>query len=89
MNKHKDKPFIIAGDFNLPHINWNNNSVTPGKPQMNQHLELLNIAADHNLEQLQYKINLLAMKIYLIFILPTTPVLLNPLTLFLVYLIIT
>jgi endonuclease/exonuclease/phosphatase (EEP) superfamily protein YafD len=23
----KDKPIILAGDFNLPHIDWENNTV--------------------------------------------------------------
>jgi hypothetical protein len=31
VNEHsKDKPIILAGDFNLPHIDWENNTVKTG-----------------------------------------------------------
>jgi len=52
-NQNINKPILIAGDFNLPHINWNNNTVVPSKPQADQHFQLLNIIEEHSLEQLQ------------------------------------
>ncbi|VDI27046.1 Hypothetical predicted protein, partial [Mytilus galloprovincialis] len=29
----KDKPITLAGDFNRPHFDWNNNTVKSGKSQ--------------------------------------------------------
>ena len=50
---NKDKHLIIAGDFNLPHINWEHCSITPGAPQHAQHQELLSLINEHGLEQMQ------------------------------------
>jgi hypothetical protein len=55
ITNNKDKHLIIAGDFNLPHINWKHCSITPGATQTNQHQELLNIMNEHGLEQVQTK----------------------------------
>ena len=52
---NKDKHLIIAGDFNLPHINWKHCAVSPGAPQVGQHQELLNLMNEHGLEQVQMK----------------------------------
>ncbi|CAG2208939.1 unnamed protein product [Mytilus edulis] len=51
----KDKPIILAGDFNLPHIDWNNNTVKSGKPQVKHHQELLEFIEEFGMEQLQLK----------------------------------
>ena len=51
----KDKPIILAGDFNLPHIDWENNTVKTGSNQVNHHQELIEIIEDSGMEQLQLK----------------------------------
>ncbi|VDI78142.1 Hypothetical predicted protein [Mytilus galloprovincialis] len=51
----KDKPIILAGDFNLPHIDWNNNTVKTGKAQVKHHQELLEFIEEFGMEQLQLK----------------------------------
>ena len=51
--KSKTKPIILAGDFNLPHIDWDSNTVKPGANLIYQHQELLDIKDEFNLEQLQ------------------------------------
>ena len=51
----KDKPIILAGDFNLPHIDWENNTVKTGSNQVNHHQELIVIIEDSEMEQLQLK----------------------------------
>jgi hypothetical protein len=51
--KSKTKPIILAGDFNLPHIDWDNNTVKPRANLIYQHQELLDIKDEFNLEQLQ------------------------------------
>jgi hypothetical protein len=42
----KDKPIILAGDFNLLHIDWENNTVKTGSNQVNHHQELIEIVED-------------------------------------------
>ena len=49
----EDKIIILAGDFNLPHINWKNNTIKPGGNQLQLHQELLDIVDDFGLEQMQ------------------------------------
>ena len=49
----EDKIIILAGDFNLPHINWKNNTIKPGGNQLQLHQELLDIVDDFDLEQMQ------------------------------------
>lgn len=44
---------MLAGDFNLPHIDWDNNTVKPEANLLYQHEELLDIKDEFNLEQLQ------------------------------------
>jgi exonuclease III len=51
----KDKPIILAGDFNLPHIDWETNTVKTGSNQLNHHQELIEIIEDSRMEQLQLK----------------------------------
>lgn len=53
IGKSKEKITILGGDFNLPHINWTNLSVNPGSIQTNQHHQLLEIAEDAGLQQMQ------------------------------------
>ena len=56
MSEHsKDKPIILAGDFNLPHIDWENNTVKTGSNPVNHHQELIEIIEDSGMEQLQLK----------------------------------
>ncbi|CAC5407482.1 unnamed protein product [Mytilus coruscus] len=51
----KDKPIILAGDFNLSHIDWDNNTVKSGKAQVKHHQELLELIEEFGMEQLQLK----------------------------------
>jgi hypothetical protein len=51
--KSKTKSIILAGGFNLPHIDWDNNTVKPGANLIYQNQELLDIKDEFNLEQLQ------------------------------------
>jgi hypothetical protein len=48
-------PMILAGDFNLPHIDWETNTVKTGSNQVNHHQELIEIIEDSGMEQLQLK----------------------------------
>ena len=57
MSEHsKDKPIILAGDFNLPHIDWENNTVKTGSNQVNHHQELIEIIEDSGMEQLHVQL---------------------------------
>ena len=49
----EDKTIILAADFNLPYINWKNNTIKPGGNQLQLHQELLDIVDDFSLEQMQ------------------------------------
>ena len=53
ITRNKDKHVILAGDFNLPHINWEHCSITPGAPQSAHHQGLLSLINEHGLEQMQ------------------------------------
>jgi hypothetical protein len=46
----EDKIIILPGDFNLPHINWKNNTIKPGGNQLQLHQELLDIVDDFGLK---------------------------------------
>lgn len=46
-----DKIIILAGDLNLPHIHWKNNTIKPGGSQLQLHQELLDIVDDSGLER--------------------------------------
>ena len=51
--KHKQAKFIIGGDFNLPDISWQNNSIrnqASYPKKVNQHY--LDLVADLDLEQM-------------------------------------
>ena len=52
INPNHDKNLWIAGDFNLPHIDWKNMCVTPGNSQATQSDLLLEYALDQALTQL-------------------------------------
>ena len=43
---------IVSGDFNLGHIDWTSSSIIPGKPNVKQHQDILDIIADHSLTQI-------------------------------------
>ncbi|CAC5364773.1 unnamed protein product [Mytilus coruscus] len=49
----KDKPIILAGDFNHPYFDWENNTVKIGKAQAKHHQELLELIEEFGMEQLQ------------------------------------
>ncbi len=55
-SKSKDKIIIVAGDFNLPHINWESMAVKAGCNQSNQHHYLLDMMDEHGMEQIQTKV---------------------------------
>ena len=42
----------MSGDFNLGHIDWTSSSIIPGKPNVKQHQDILDIIADHSLNQI-------------------------------------
>ena len=42
----------LGGDFNLGHIDWSVPSIIAGKPEQKLHQQLLDIAFDHNLQQM-------------------------------------
>ena len=46
------KHIILGGDFNLPHINWADKSVTPSSPNTAISTSCLELIDNHNLEQL-------------------------------------
>jgi len=52
INPNSKSVLLIGGDFNLGNIDWGSASTIPGKPNIKQHQELLDIAADHSLSQL-------------------------------------
>ena len=45
----------MSGDFNLGHIDWASSSIIPGKPNVKQHHDLLDLIADHSLTQIVNK----------------------------------
>ena len=52
--KNSDNQHIVlGGDFNLPDINWNDACVTRGSKRAVIHQQLLDIASDHMLENIQ------------------------------------
>ena len=52
INTNSKSILLIGGDFNLGNIDWDTCSTMPGKPNIKQHQELLDIVADHSLTQL-------------------------------------
>jgi hypothetical protein len=52
INSNSKSVILLGGDFNLGHIDWKTCSTIPGKPNIKQHQELLDLAADHSLTQL-------------------------------------
>ena len=46
---------IIGGDFNAPHIDWENHSILSNAPNKKMCEELLNTLSEHELHQLQHK----------------------------------
>ena len=51
-NKY-DKHIVLGGDFILPHINWKKKSMKAGSNQHMQHQQLLDMAQELCLEQMQ------------------------------------
>ena len=49
----KNTTILLGGDFNLPHIDWNSNSVSPSCPNKQAHERLLEVLSDHHLTQMQ------------------------------------
>ena len=52
LNPNSKSIIIVSGDFNLGHIDWTSSSIIPGKPNVKQHQEILDIIADHSLTQI-------------------------------------
>ena len=52
LNQNSKSVLLIGGDFNLGNIDWDSSSTIPGKSNIKQHQELLDIIADHALTQL-------------------------------------
>ena len=42
----------VVYNFNLGHIDWTSSSIIPGKPNVKQHQDILDIIADHSLTQI-------------------------------------
>ena len=49
----QNKHIVLGGDFNLPHINWMKKSIKAGSNQHIQHQQLLDMAQELGLEQMQ------------------------------------
>ncbi|KAJ8313130.1 hypothetical protein KUTeg_009317, partial [Tegillarca granosa] len=56
--KSKEKILILSGDFNLPHINWSNQTVKNNSSQINQHHKLLEISQDADKTRLDNNLDL-------------------------------
>ena len=52
LNPNSKSIIIVSGDFNLVHIDWTSSSIIPGKPNVKQHQDILDIIADHSLTQI-------------------------------------
>jgi len=52
LNQDSKSIVLVSGDFNLGHIDWNSSSIIPGRPNVKQHQELLDLVADHSLTQI-------------------------------------
>ena len=52
LNPNSKSIIIVSGDFNLGHIDWTSSSIIPGKPNVKQHQDILDIIADHSLTQI-------------------------------------
>ena len=50
--KHPNNIFLIGGDFNLPHINWSEQTITNRQYPIKTNLAFLEIVADEGLEQI-------------------------------------
>ncbi len=46
---------LVAGDFNCPGINWENNSIAAGSPEMAGHEAVIEFQNDHQLTQVQHE----------------------------------
>ena len=49
----QNKHIVFVGDFDLPHVNWKNKSIKAGSNQHMQHQQLLDMAQELGLEQMQ------------------------------------
>ena len=52
LNPNSKYIIIMSGDFELGHIDWTSSSIIPGKPNVEQHQDLLDLIADHSLTQI-------------------------------------
>ena len=48
----QEKPLFLAGDFNLHHIDWENNTIKPGGQSAHSQ-ELLELSEEFGMEQIQ------------------------------------
>jgi hypothetical protein len=51
-NKHKKDIFVLAGDFNLPDINWSEQTISSNQYTVGTNQTYLDIASDNGLEQI-------------------------------------
>ena len=51
-NKHKKDIFVLTGDFNLPDINWSEQTISPNQYTVGTNQAYLDIASDNGLEQI-------------------------------------
>ena len=52
LNPNSKSIIIVSGDFNLGHIDWTSSSTIPGKPNVKQHQDHLDVIAHHSLTQI-------------------------------------
>ena len=55
LNPNSISIIIVSGDFNLGHFDWTSSSTIPGKPNVKQHQDLLDLITDHSLTQIADK----------------------------------
>ena len=52
LNPNSKYIIIMSGDFKLGHIDWTSSSIIPGKPNVEQHQDLLDLIAYRSLTQM-------------------------------------
>ncbi len=55
LNSEDDSHIIVAGDFNCPGADWEQNLVRTGSPEMPAHDALLNFTTEHQMTQVQHE----------------------------------
>ena len=53
IKSNQNKHIVLDGDFSIPHINWKDKSIKAGSNQQIQHQQLLDMAQELGLEQMQ------------------------------------